>query len=168
MGSPQPFFRRALAVAMAAALPAALLSMATVSSASADPANPTPVSSTALPTAQVNGVVWSQFNHDFHGRDRAVERTLDPYRGVTWALDAGGITYLPVHAEDIAGAAGKVKVLIGPQFDLSYLKSWPKDAGTEEARRIIRERLWVMMQSGLPIAPTVEDATRPAPERATV
>ncbi|MGN6445490.1 fibronectin type III domain-containing protein [Amnibacterium sp.] len=28
--------------------------------ASADPANPTPVSATALPTAQVNGVVWTQ------------------------------------------------------------------------------------------------------------
>jgi 1-acyl-sn-glycerol-3-phosphate acyltransferase len=50
---------------------------------------------------------------------------------------------------------GKVKVLIGPRFDLSYLKSRPKEEGVEEARRIIRERLWVMMESGLPIAPAV-------------
>jgi 1-acyl-sn-glycerol-3-phosphate acyltransferase len=50
---------------------------------------------------------------------------------------------------------GKVKVLIGPQFELGYLKSRPKEEGVEEARRIIRERLWVMMESGLPIAPSV-------------
>jgi 1-acyl-sn-glycerol-3-phosphate acyltransferase len=48
---------------------------------------------------------------------------------------------------------GKVKVLIGPRFDLSYLKAWPKDTAVEEARRIIRERLLVMMESGLPIGP---------------
>jgi 1-acyl-sn-glycerol-3-phosphate acyltransferase len=51
---------------------------------------------------------------------------------------------------------GKVKVLIGPRFDLAYLKSWPRDEGVEEARRIIRERLWVMMESGLPIGPPVK------------
>ena len=55
---------------------------------------------------------------------------------------------------------GKVKVLIGPQFDLSYLKSWPRDEGVEEARRIIRDRLWVMMESGLPIAPPVAPDAR--------
>jgi len=59
---------------------------------------------------------------------------------------------------------GKVKVLIGPQFDLSYLKSWPKEAGVEEARRIIRERLLVMMETGLPIAPAlpVVESRQPA------
>jgi 1-acyl-sn-glycerol-3-phosphate acyltransferase len=58
---------------------------------------------------------------------------------------------------------GKVKVLIGPRFDLAYLKSWPRDEGVEEARKIIRERLWVMMESGLPIGPAVtrEAHTRP-------
>jgi 1-acyl-sn-glycerol-3-phosphate acyltransferase len=59
---------------------------------------------------------------------------------------------------------GKVKVLIGPRYDLSYLKSWPKDEGVEEARKIIRERLWVMMESGLPIGPAIP-ATEPAPAR---
>ena len=57
---------------------------------------------------------------------------------------------------------GKVKVLIGPRFDLSYLKSWPRDEGVEEARRIIRDRLWVMMESGLPIAPPVAEEARPS------
>lgn len=51
---------------------------------------------------------------------------------------------------------GKVKVLIGPQFSLAYLKKWPKDEAVEEARRIIRQRLLVMMESGLPIAPPAE------------
>jgi hypothetical protein len=62
---------------------------------------------------------------------------------------------------------GNVKVLIGPKFDLSYLRSWPKDAAVEEARRIIRERLLVMMESGLPIAPPLpaprtDEASAPA------
>jgi 1-acyl-sn-glycerol-3-phosphate acyltransferase len=50
---------------------------------------------------------------------------------------------------------GKVKVLIGPRFDLSHLKSRPKDEGVEEARRLIHERIRVMMESGLPIAPPI-------------
>lgn len=61
---------------------------------------------------------------------------------------------------------GKVKVLIGPRFELGYLKAWPKEEGIEEARRIIRDRLWVMMESGLPIAPPVAEQIRPAPEQA--
>lgn len=62
---------------------------------------------------------------------------------------------------------GKVRVLIGPRFDLSYLKSWPRDEAVEEARRIIRERLWVMMESRLPIAPALPPASAPAPTPAT-
>src|SRR4051812_10818911 len=62
---------------------------------------------------------------------------------------------------------GKVTVLIGPRFDLGYLKSWPKEAGVEEARRIIRERLLVMMETGLPIAPALPPASSAAPAEAT-
>ena len=58
MGLPRPFLRAALVAASVSALVAS--GLAGAESASADPANPTPVSSTALPTAQVNGVVWSQ------------------------------------------------------------------------------------------------------------
>jgi len=54
---------------------------------------------------------------------------------------------------------GKIKVLIGPRFDLSYLKSRPKDEGVEEARRIIREHILVMMESGLPIAPPRQESS---------
>lgn len=74
-------------------------------------------------------------------------------------------TYEAMPRGAIVPRPGKVKVLIGPRFDLSHLKSWPKDAAVEEARRIIRERLVVMMESGLPIAPrlatTATDTTSP-------
>ncbi|TCL63700.1 Tat pathway signal protein [Rhizobium sp. BK251] len=62
------------------------------------------------------GVVWSQTNHDFHGRDRANDRTMNPYRGMLRSLDRAGITHLPVHADDIAGAAGRFHVLILPNL----------------------------------------------------
>ena len=67
------------------------------------------------PQADV-GVVWSQGNHDFHGQGRAAERTLNPYRGVLKALDKAGITYLPIAADDIAGATGRIGVLILPNL----------------------------------------------------
>jgi hypothetical protein len=67
------------------------------------------------PQADV-GVVWSQGNHDYHGQDRANDRTMNPYRGVTRALDRAGITYLPIHADDIARATGRFSVLILPNL----------------------------------------------------
>lgn len=77
---------------------------------------------------------------------------------------ASGIPLLPVVAVGTYACMpkgawlprpGKVKVLIGPRFDLGYLKSRPKDEGLAEAQRIIREHILVMMVSGLPIAPPV-------------
>jgi 1-acyl-sn-glycerol-3-phosphate acyltransferase len=59
---------------------------------------------------------------------------------------------------------GKIKVLIGPAFDLSYLKSRPKDEAVEEARKIIRERLIAMMETGLPIAPPLHSSAMALPE----
>jgi 1-acyl-sn-glycerol-3-phosphate acyltransferase len=54
---------------------------------------------------------------------------------------------------------GKVKVLIGPQFTLAHLKGLPKDEAVRQAQVILRERLQVMMDSGLPIAPPVSAQT---------
>lgn len=65
------------------------------------------------PQADV-GVVWSQDNHDYIGQDQANDRTMNPYRGVLKALDKAGITFLPVHADDIA--AGRFGVLILPNL----------------------------------------------------
>lgn len=67
------------------------------------------------PLADV-GVVWSHGNHDFHGQNRAQDRTMNPYRGVVKALDRTGLTYLPIAADDIAGAEGRVGVLILPNI----------------------------------------------------
>ncbi|MEH7901475.1 alpha-amylase family protein [Rhizobium laguerreae] len=67
------------------------------------------------PEADV-GVVWSQTNHDFHGRDHANDRTMNPYRGALRALDRAGIPHLPVHADDIAKAAGRFRVVILPNL----------------------------------------------------
>ncbi|WP_062013794.1 beta-galactosidase [Aureimonas sp. AU4] len=67
------------------------------------------------PVADV-GVVWSQENHDLHGGNEAEERTLDPYRGATEALNRAGLAWMPVHAEDIGAAQGRFRVLILPNI----------------------------------------------------
>ena len=79
------------------------------------------------PQADV-GVVWSQQNHDYFGQsgpdtsletksiNTANDRTQHPYRGVLKALDKAGLTYLPIHADDIAGAIGRVGVLVLPNI----------------------------------------------------
>ncbi len=67
------------------------------------------------PQADV-GVVWSQSNHDFHGQNQANDRTMHPYRGVLKALDRAGITYLPVHADNIAAASARVGMLVLPNL----------------------------------------------------
>jgi putative glycosyl hydrolase-like family 6 (GHL6) protein len=60
------------------------------------------------------GVVWSQRNTDFFGRDRARVRTDQPYQGVTQALRDARLPYLPVHADDVAAQAGRLDVLVLP------------------------------------------------------
>ncbi len=58
------------------------------------------------PIANV-GVVWSQRNTDFFGRDAAAEVVDAPYTGFMHALVRARIPYLPIHADDIdRGAAG--------------------------------------------------------------
>ncbi|HWJ75163.1 MAG TPA: beta-galactosidase [Kaistia sp.] len=62
------------------------------------------------------GIVWSQQNHDYFGRDDAKEKTMAPYRGVVKAMDRSGISYLPLHADDIAGAIERVRVIVLPNI----------------------------------------------------
>jgi len=97
-------------------------------------------------------------------RDGGLGETNPVLARLAIQASASGIPLIPLAAHGtyeclprgaVIPRPGKVKVLIGPRFDLSYLKSWPRDEGVEEARRIIRDRLWVMMESGLPIAPPV-------------
>jgi hypothetical protein len=67
------------------------------------------------PIASV-GVVWSQQNSDFFGRDDA-ELLVDlPWRGVTQALIRARIPYLPVHADHIERDASLFSALILPNL----------------------------------------------------
>jgi hypothetical protein len=64
------------------------------------------------PVASV-GVVWSQRNTDFFGRNEAAERVDAPYTGFMHALVRARIPYLPVHADDISSASD-LQLLILP------------------------------------------------------
>lgn len=65
------------------------------------------------PVATV-GVVWSQENVDFFGREAPEERVMMPYWGVVQALVRARIPYLPIHADHIARDAADLAVLILP------------------------------------------------------
>ena len=62
------------------------------------------------PVASV-GLLWSQRNTDFYGRDDAGELVDAPYEGFAQALIRARIPYLPVHADDLDAAAFRVLIL---------------------------------------------------------
>jgi len=63
------------------------------------------------PIASV-GLVWSQRNTDFYGRDNAAELVDAPYEGYAQALIRARIPYLPVHAADIDRESAGLSTLI--------------------------------------------------------
>ena len=65
------------------------------------------------PIASV-GVVWSQQNTDFFGRDDAEALVELPWRGVMQALIRARIPYLPLHADHIDRDAGQFSLLVLP------------------------------------------------------
>ncbi len=67
------------------------------------------------PVASV-GVVWSQQNTDYYGRDNPEELVELPFRGMSTALVRARIPYLPVHADDIERDSGKFSVLVFPNL----------------------------------------------------
>ncbi len=67
------------------------------------------------PVATV-GLLWSQQNMDFHGRDNSEELVDLPWRGMTQALLRARIPYLPLHADDIDRDAAQFSVLILPDL----------------------------------------------------
>ena len=69
------------------------------------------------PVANV-GVVWSQENTDFYGRDNAAELVELPWRGMTQALIKARIPYLPLHADHIDRDAAQFSVLVLPNLAL--------------------------------------------------
>jgi hypothetical protein len=58
------------------------------------------------------GVVWSQRNTDFYGRDNPEELVDQPWRGFTQALVRARIPYLPVHVDHIEREGSNLAVLI--------------------------------------------------------
>jgi Hypothetical glycosyl hydrolase 6 len=65
------------------------------------------------PVASV-GVVWSQRNTDFFGRDSASELVDAPYTGFMHALVRARIPYLPIHADDVDRHGRSLQLLILP------------------------------------------------------
>lgn len=68
-----------------------------------------------LPVANV-GVVWSQLNTDFYGRDDVAEKVELPWKGVTQALVQAKIPYLPIHIDNIEREADNLSLLILPNI----------------------------------------------------
>jgi hypothetical protein len=62
------------------------------------------------------GVVWSQQNTDFYGRDNAEELVELPWRGITQALIRSRIPYLPIHIDDVDKDATQFSLLILPNL----------------------------------------------------
>jgi hypothetical protein len=69
------------------------------------------------PVATV-GLVWSQRNMDFFGRDDAAASVDDPWNGFTQALVRARIPYVAVHVDDLEREAGELglRLLILPNL----------------------------------------------------
>ncbi len=65
------------------------------------------------PVATV-GVLWSQRNTDFYGRDHTAMRVDAPYTGFMHALVRARIPYLPVHADDLERDDANLALVILP------------------------------------------------------
>jgi hypothetical protein len=67
------------------------------------------------PLANV-GLVWSQDNTDFYGRDNPDELVDAPWRGMRAALVRARIPYRPVHVDHIGREEGNLAVLVLPNL----------------------------------------------------
>ena len=67
------------------------------------------------PVATV-GVLWSQENIDYFGRDRAEELVDQPYHGFMQALIRARIPYLPIHADLLERDGANLKLVILPNL----------------------------------------------------
>lgn len=62
------------------------------------------------------GVIWSQENSDYYGRDESDLLVDLPWRGIVQSLIRARIPYQPVHADHIDRDASKLNVLILPNI----------------------------------------------------
>ncbi len=79
------------------------------------------------------GVVWSQRNTDFYGREEPGELVENPYRGMIQALVRARVPYLPVHADDIERDSPQLAVLVLPSL------AAVSDSQCEAIRRFVRQ-----------------------------
>ncbi|TVY11026.1 alpha-amylase family protein [Paenibacillus cremeus] len=83
-----------------------------------------------LPVASV-GLIWSQENTEFYGREDADEKVALPWHGFVQALTRARIPFIPVHADHIDREAHHLDVLILP--DLAAMT----DGQCESVRRFV-------------------------------
>jgi hypothetical protein len=69
------------------------------------------------PLASV-GIVWSQENGDFFGKDDIDASVVQPYRGWVQALVRARIPYVPVHADAIGKHSNELSALILPNVGI--------------------------------------------------
>lgn len=62
------------------------------------------------------GVVWSEVNNVFHGRDELHERVIQPWEGMLNALTRARIPFVIVHADHIDRDASALKALVLPNL----------------------------------------------------
>ncbi len=67
------------------------------------------------PAANV-GIVWSQENIDFFGRDQIASRIAEPWRGFCRSLVRARIPFTPIHVDHIERDEPKLDVLILPEL----------------------------------------------------
>lgn len=87
-----------------------------------------------MPVATV-GILWSQQNMDFYGRDDAEQLVDLPMRGMIQAMVRARIPYLPVHADHILRDADKLSALVIPNMgiltasQISAINTFVKNGG---------------------------------------
>ena len=64
------------------------------------------------------GIIWSQENADFFGKDAVDETTVQPYRGWVQALVRARIPYIPVHADHLEREARGLSTIILPNVGI--------------------------------------------------
>ena len=83
------------------------------------------------PVATV-GVIWSQQNLDFYGRDESELMVDLPWRGITQALIRARIPYIPVNADHIDREADHLALLVLPNLGVMT------DGQAECVRRFVK------------------------------
>lgn len=68
-----------------------------------------------VPVSKI-GLVWSQLNVNFYGKDNSQTLCAEPWRGFTRALTRSRLPAIPIHADHISRYASELKVLILPEL----------------------------------------------------